>query len=116
MTKVTVSISVPPMPVTSFAGRCSTSSMRGTTPANSARTRVETNFRSAGTAVTTSTSTPAVSSPAMTVRDGDSDGVFSVPVMKPKVISSRMCEPRPTSCEAPTLATASPGRTPAFCR
>ena len=61
-------------------GRCTTSSIRGTTPANSERTRVETNLRSAGTAVTTSTSTAAVSSPAMTVREGESEGVCSVPV------------------------------------
>ena len=54
--------------------------MRGTTPANSDRTRVETNLRSAGTAVTISTSTAAVSSPAMTVRDGERVGVCSVPV------------------------------------
>ncbi len=68
------------MPVTSFCGRCSTSSMRGTTPANSDLTRVTTNFRRKGTEVTTSTRTATVSRPAMTVRDGDSDGVFSVPV------------------------------------
>ncbi len=80
ITKQAVSSSMPPMPVTSFCGRCSTSSMRGTTPANSDRTRVTTNFRRNGTDVTTRTSTATVSRPAMTVRDGDSDGVFSVPV------------------------------------
>ncbi len=71
---------MPPMPVISFCGRCSTSSMRGTTPAKSDRTRVTTNLRRNGTDVTTSTSTATVNRPAMTVRDGDSDGVFSVPV------------------------------------
>lgn len=80
ITKQAVSSSMPPMPVTSFCGRWSTSSMRGTTPANSDLTRVTTNFLRNGTEVTTSTSTATVSRPAMTVRDGDSDGVFSVPV------------------------------------
>ena len=54
--------------------------MRGTTPANSDLTRVTTNLRRNGTEVTTRTSTATVSRPAMTVRDGDRDGVFSVPV------------------------------------
>lgn len=53
----------------------------------------------------------------MTVLDGVSEsGVFSVPVRYPKRASSRMWAPRPNSWEAPTLATASPGRTPARCR
>ncbi len=80
ITKQAVSSSMPPMPVISFCGRCSTSSMRGTTPAKSDRTRVTTNFRRNGTEVTTSTSTATVSRPPMTVRDGDREGVFSVPV------------------------------------
>ena len=54
--------------------------MRGTTPANSERSRVTTNFRRKGIAVTTRTSTATVSSPAITVLEGVSDAVFSVPV------------------------------------
>ncbi len=68
------------MPVTSFTGRWSTSSMRGTTPAKSERSRVDTNLRMNGIAVTTRTSTATVSSPAMTVLDGVKDRDFSVPV------------------------------------
>lgn len=80
ITKQAVSSSMPPMPVSSFCGRWSTSSMRGTTPAKSDRTRVTMNFRRNGTAVTTSTSTATVRRPAITVREGVRDGVFSVPV------------------------------------
>lgn len=75
-----MSSSIPPMPVTSFIGRWSTSSMRGTTPAKSERSRVETNFRMNGIAVTTSTSTATVRRPAMTVLDGVKDCDRSVPV------------------------------------
>ncbi|CAM5662216.1 hypothetical protein SALBM311S_04680 [Streptomyces alboniger] len=59
------------MPVMSFCGRWSTSSMRGTTPANSDLAHHPQRLREQ-TDVTTGASTATVSRPAMTVRDGDS--------------------------------------------
>ncbi len=114
--KLMVSSRMPPKPVNSLVGVCIRSSIRGTTPKNSERTRVTTKRRSGPTAATTRASTAAVSTPMITAREALRSPLVWLPVIRPKLNSSSRCPARPASCEAPTLATAWPGRMPAFCR
>ncbi len=115
-TKASVSSRVPLKPSRILRGDCSTSSSLGITPENNGRMRAVIMRRSCGTASTTSTSTAPESRPMTRPRDGLTDGAALVPVAYPNSSSSTMWEQSPTSCEAPTLATASPGEMPRFCR
>ncbi len=107
---------MPPKPVTSLLGVCMRSSIRGTTPKNSERSRFSTNRRSGATAATTSASTAALSTPMITAREAERSPLVWLPVIRPKLNSSSRCPVRPASWEAPTEATAWPERMPAFCR